>query len=74
VVYIPLTPSLDSQEQAYLSEFEADPSYMWDPAKKKKIKIIRRNPEMAQWLRTLAALPEVQNSNPSNHMVAHNHL
>ena len=35
MVYIPLTPSLDSQEQAYLSEFEADPSYMWDPAKKK---------------------------------------
>ena len=29
---------------------------------------------MAQWLRALAALPEVQSSIPSNHMVAHNHL
>jgi hypothetical protein len=28
--------------------------------------------EMAQWLRT--ALPKVPSSNPSNHMVAHNHL
>jgi hypothetical protein len=30
--------------------------------------------EMAQWLRTLTALPEVLSSIPSNHMVAHNHL
>jgi hypothetical protein len=30
--------------------------------------------EMAQWLRTLMALPEVLSSIPSNHMVAHNHL
>jgi hypothetical protein len=30
--------------------------------------------EMVQWLRTLTALPEVLRSNPSNHMVAHNHL
>ena len=30
--------------------------------------------EMAQRLRTLTALPEVLSSNPSNHMVAHNHL
>ena len=29
---------------------------------------------MAQWLRKLAALPEVLNSIPSNHTVAHNHL
>jgi len=29
---------------------------------------------MAQWLRALTALPEVLSSNPSNHMVAHNHL
>jgi hypothetical protein len=27
---------------------------------------------MAQWLRALTALPEVLNSIPSNHMVAHN--
>jgi hypothetical protein len=26
---------------------------------------------MTQWLRELAALPEVLSSNPSNHMVAH---
>ena len=30
--------------------------------------------EMAQRLRALTALPEVLSSNPSNHMVAHNHL
>jgi hypothetical protein len=30
--------------------------------------------EMAQWLRTLTALPEVLSSIPSSHMVAHNHL
>jgi hypothetical protein len=30
--------------------------------------------EMAQWLKTLTALLEVLSSNPSNHMVAHNHL
>jgi hypothetical protein len=29
---------------------------------------------MAQWLRALIALPEVLSSNPSNHMVSHNHL
>jgi hypothetical protein len=29
---------------------------------------------MAQWLRALTALPEVLSSNPSNHMVTHNHL
>jgi hypothetical protein len=30
--------------------------------------------EMAQLLRALTALPKVLSSNPSNHMVAHNHL
>jgi hypothetical protein len=30
--------------------------------------------EMAQWLRALTVLPEVLSSNPSNHVVAHNHL
>jgi hypothetical protein len=30
--------------------------------------------EMAQQLRALIALPKVLSSNPSNHMVAHNHL
>jgi hypothetical protein len=30
--------------------------------------------EMAQWLRALTAFLKVLCSNPSNHMVAHNHL
>jgi hypothetical protein len=30
--------------------------------------------EVAQQLRALTALPEVLSSNPSNHMVPHNHL
>jgi hypothetical protein len=30
--------------------------------------------EMAQWLRVPTALPKVPSSNPSNHMVVHNHL
>jgi hypothetical protein len=30
--------------------------------------------EMAQQVRAPTALPEVLSSNPSNHMVAHNHL
>jgi hypothetical protein len=38
----------------------------------KKRKIWAR--EMAQRLRVLSDLPEVLNSIPSNHMVAHNHL
>jgi hypothetical protein len=29
--------------------------------------------EMAQWIRAVSALPKVLSSNPSNHMVAHNH-
>jgi hypothetical protein len=34
----------------------------------------KRAEEMAQRLRAMAALPKVLSSNPSNHMVAHNHL
>ena len=30
--------------------------------------------KVAQWVRALTALLEVLSSNPSNHMVAHNHL
>jgi hypothetical protein len=30
--------------------------------------------EMVQWLRAPTALPKALSSNPSNHMVAHNHL
>jgi hypothetical protein len=38
-----------------------------------EIKIPSRAGEMAQWLRAPTALPKVLSSNPSNHMVAHNH-
>jgi hypothetical protein len=37
-------------------------------------KHLSRAGEMAQQLRALTALPKVLSSNPSNHMVAHNHL
>jgi hypothetical protein len=37
------------------------------------LKVQSRAGEMAQWLRVPTALPKVQSSNPSNHMVAHNH-
>jgi hypothetical protein len=36
--------------------------------------LIYRAGEMAQRLKALSAVPEVLSSNPSNHMVAHNHL
>jgi hypothetical protein len=32
------------------------------------------NGKVAQWLRALTALLKVLSSNPTNHMVAHNHL
>jgi hypothetical protein len=38
------------------------------------IKISCRAAEIAQQVRALTALPKVMSSNPSNHMVAHNHL
>jgi hypothetical protein len=38
-----------------------------------KIMTLRGAGEMAQQLRAMTALQEVLNSNPSNHMVAHNH-
>jgi hypothetical protein len=38
------------------------------------LKVHIRVREMAQWLRALTALPKILSSNPSNHMVAHNHL
>jgi hypothetical protein len=36
-------------------------------------KDLSRLEKMAQWLRALPALPKVLSSNPSNHIVAHNH-
>jgi hypothetical protein len=38
------------------------------------MKKIKQAGEMAQRLRALTALLKVLSSNPSNHMVAHNHL
>jgi hypothetical protein len=35
---------------------------------------MNRAGEMAQQLRALTALPKVLSSNPSNHMMVHNHL
>jgi hypothetical protein len=36
--------------------------------------VVQRAGEMAQWLRAPTALPEILSSNPSNYMVAPNHL
>jgi hypothetical protein len=41
---------------------------------KRKLRVNNWAGEMAQWLREPNALPKVLSSNPSNHMVAHNHL
>jgi hypothetical protein len=38
------------------------------------LKIIIWAGEMAKWVRALTAFLKVLSSNPSNHMVAHNHL
>jgi hypothetical protein len=38
-----------------------------------EIELSVRAGEMAQRVRVLTALPKVLSSNPSNHMVAHNH-
>jgi hypothetical protein len=35
--------------------------------------VVEKAGEMAQLIRALTALPKVLSSNPSNHMVAHNH-
>ena len=44
-------------------------------AKRGNLKVMREEAgEMAQRLRALTALPEILSLNPSNHMVAHNHL
>jgi len=45
-----------------------------NPVSQKQTKEKERAGEMAQWLRAPTALPKVLSSNPSNHMVAHNHL
>jgi hypothetical protein len=47
---------------------------MFTEVRKQLIEIKPQAREMAQRLRALTALPEVLRSNPSNHMVAYNHL
>jgi hypothetical protein len=42
--------------------------FPWDKKSKKGAR------KMTQWLRALAALPEVLSSIPNNYMVAHDHL
>jgi hypothetical protein len=44
-----------------------------NPQKNKNKKIMFGVGEMAQQVRALTALPKVMSSNPSIHMVAHNH-
>jgi hypothetical protein len=54
---------------------------LWE--RKEKYRLLKKNiqeiystgaGDVAQWLRALAALPEVLSSIPSNHIVAHNYL
>jgi len=48
--------------------------WAWCPDTFKNKELKHGTGEVAQWLRALTALPEVRSSNPSNHMMAHNHL
>jgi hypothetical protein len=48
--------------------------YVDNVEKETSIMNILEEGEMAQWLRDLTALPEIQSSIPSNHMVAHKYL
>jgi hypothetical protein len=51
--------------------FEGSP--LAQPSISRVIKKIIKADEMAQRIRALTALPKVLSSNPSNHMVSHNH-
>jgi len=50
------------------------PNYRIKTTQSRQSKDPYRAGEIAQWLRALTALSEVLSSNPSNHMVVHNHL
>jgi hypothetical protein len=68
-------PVLRRQRQADLCEFKDRLVYrMSSRTDKATQENLSRAREMAQRLRALTALPKVLSSNPSNHMVAHNHL
>ena len=58
----------------YGSEYMVHVIRMFTEVRKQLIEIKPQAREMAQRLRALTALPEVLRSNPSNHMVAYNHL
>jgi hypothetical protein len=67
----------EAEKQVDLREFKASLSSketISKPQKKISLKPKREAGEMAQPLRAPSALPEVLSSNPSNHIVAHNHL
>ena len=54
------------------SKENAMPKGLWEFATQKAVMVGAG--EMAQWLRALTALLKILSSNPSNHVVVHNHL
>ena len=72
------TPSIGSKDSTMYPDAGARPRQM-DGCRmgadvSSATKTNSRAGEMAQWLRALAAAPEVRSSIPSTHTVAHNHL
>ena len=59
--------------QLVLATFPEDPQVYSENFVFFKNPVLGGAGEMAQRLRALTALPEILSSNPSNHMVAHNH-
>jgi hypothetical protein len=65
--------------EALQSEFQDSQGYTEKPCLEKQRQTNKQTKnqqgagEMAQWLRAPTDLPKVLSSNPSNHMVAHNH-
>jgi hypothetical protein len=60
-------------KRGYLRLCSKNILYMCEVKNKLHLRKETRAGEMAQWLRAPTALPKVPSSNPSNHMVAHNH-
>jgi hypothetical protein len=70
-----LSKTSNQGEEGHNGLYQPAMSRLSQPALELKIiNISGRAGEMAQWLRVPTALPKVLSSNPSNHMVAHNHL
>jgi hypothetical protein len=74
VVAHAFNPSTRGGRGRRISEFEASLVYRVSSRKKKKKEVWGRAREIAQRLRALTGLLKVLSSNPSNHVVAHNHL